>query len=70
MEDASIKRICLLLCVLMLALSLTGCHKDECAWCTEEKQCGTMTVWGEEVPACPACEREIEDIRNEMMGED
>lgn len=64
------KAIGLLLCALVLALSLTGCQKDECAWCAEEKWCGTMTIWGEEVPVCPACEREIEDIRNEMMDED
>lgn len=64
------KFLTMALCMTLMILMLTGCTKADCWWCGEEKWCGTMTIWGEEVPVCPACEREIEDVRNEMMGED
>ena len=64
------KKTIIAIIILTTLLSiLSGCaEKAECVWCGEENYCVTETLFGEEVPVCRDCEKEIEALRDELRS--
>lgn len=53
----------------IMALMMTGfagCKKVECDFCGEEKKCKTEEMMGEEINICKDCEKDMEEIADEV----
>ncbi len=52
--------------VTLMAVGFAGCKKVECDFCGEEKKCKTEEVFGEEMNICKDCEKDMEDLAEDM----
>lgn len=52
----------------MMTVGFAGCKKTECDYCEEEKKCKTEEVRGEKVSICEDCEKEMEEIVNDVTN--